>query len=311
MILTLTPNPSVDRTLLVTRLARGAVHRATDDSEEPSGKGVNVSRALVANNVASRAVLPLGGAEGARLAQLLDAEGVAFVPVPIAGAVRVNISLTEPDGVATKINAPGPILSQDECAALTAALIEQISPGDWVVASGSLPRGVPEAYYGELGALARAAGARFALDSSGPALLAGLAGRPEVIKPNADELAEATGLPLRTRADIVTAANRLIEAGAGSVLISLGADGAMLINPAGRWHADSVVKDVVSTIGAGDALLAGFLAGGGDGPSALAEAVAWASAAVGVAGSRVPPVTDAHRSAVRRTADPDLTTALR
>lgn len=309
MIITVTPNPSVDWTLEIPALVRGAVHRISGEHQEPSGKGVNVSRALTANSVPTLAVVPLGGTEGAELEALLRAEDVRYTPVRIAGRVRVNISLTEPDGSATKINAAGPTLSAQETADLLAAAAEA-GPAAWVLGSGSLPGGVPADFYARLGAAAHEAGVRFALDSSGAALRAGLAGGPDVIKPNAEELAEAVGRDLAAVADVVQAARELMALGAGSVVVSLGRDGALLVDAHGVLHAEASVDAPRSTVGAGDALLAGYLAGrlrhGDDREAALREAVAWGSGAVQTAGSHVPRITDAHRRAVVVRTDVDL-----
>lgn len=310
MIITVTPNPSVDRTLEIAALVRGAVHRISGEHQEPSGKGVNVSRALTANDVPTRAVVPLGGAEGDELESLLRAEGVSLSAVRIAGRVRVNISLTEPDGSATKINAEGPTLSAHEVAALLDASQSLAGGAAWVLGSGSLPPGVPGDFYALLAAAAHASGARFALDSSGAALRAGLTGQPDVVKPNVEELAEAVGRRLATVADAVAAARELMTLGAGSVVVSLGRDGALLVDVHGVAHAEAAVASPRSTVGAGDALLAGYLAGhlrhGEDRESVLREAVAWGSAAVQTVGSHVPRVTEAHRRAVLTRRDVDL-----
>ncbi len=312
MITTVTPNPSVDWTLELPRLVRGTVHRISGQHQEPSGKGVNVTRALTMNGVPSRAVLPAGGAEGAELEGLLRGEGVDFVSVPIVGAVRVNISLAEPDGTATKVNAAGPTLTEPETGALLAAASAASYRAAWLVGSGSLPPGVPPDFYAQLGKAARESGARFALDSSGPPLLAGLGAKPDVIKPNAEELAEAVGRPLPTMRDVVGAARELMALGAQSIVVSLGREGALLVDDAGVLHAQARVARPRSTVGAGDALLAGYVAGwqahDGDRSAALREAVAWGSAAVQVEGSRVPLVTDVDRAAVEVAGpDPDLT----
>lgn len=315
MIVTVTPNPSVDLTLEIPTLVRGAVHRITGQHQEPSGKGVNVTRGLTSNGVASLAVLPVGGAEGAELAALLRAEQVAYVAVPVAGSVRVNISLTEVDGTATKVNAAGPTLRAEETEALLSAAGGAAAGAEWVLGSGSLPPGMAVDFYARLGVAVRASGARFALDSSGPALIAGLPAAPDVIKPNAEELAEAVGRPVSTVGDAVAAARELMTLGARSVVVSLGRDGALLVDEVGVVHAEASVAKPKSTVGAGDALLAGYLAGtlshDGDRTLALREAVAWGSAAVRVAGSRVPVVTDADRNAVLLDADPDLRRPLR
>jgi 1-phosphofructokinase len=315
VILTVTPNPSVDLTLDIATLVRGAVHRISGQHREPSGKGVNVSRALTRNGVASLAVLPVGGAEGAELERLLQAEQVTYVTVPVADSVRMNISLTEVDGTATKVNAAGPTLGSEETEKLLTAAAGAAAGAAWVLGSGSLPPGMPTDFYARLGFAVRASGARFALDSSGPALLSGLPATPDVIKPNVEELAEAVGRALTTVGEAVAAARELMNLGARSVVVSLGRDGALLVDEVGVLHGEASVAHPKSTVGAGDALLAGYLAGSllrtGDRTIALREAVAWGSAAVRVAGSHVPVITDADRTAVVVDAEPDLDRLLR
>ena len=300
MIVTLTPNPSVDRTVEVDELIRGAVLRATSAHVDPGGKGVNVARALAANGRKAAAVLPCGGSEGTQLIALLEPEGISAVPVAIRGSVRANISVTEPDGTVTKLNEPGPELSPDEVAALVAATVEAARAGAaWVVCSGSLPRGVPQRFYADLVPALRATGARVVVDTSGPALTAALPARPDLIKPNREELAEEAGQPVRTLGDALRAAMVLRERGAGTVLASLGADGALLVEETGAYSGEAPVETVRGAVGAGDATLAGFLAGGGAGPEALAEALAWGAAAVSLPGSRMPRPDDLRRQAVR------------
>jgi 1-phosphofructokinase len=310
VIITLTPNPSIDRTLEVSHLTPGGVHRATAEHEEPSGKGVNVSRALTNNGVQSVAILPVGGPAGTQLESLLLAERVDFVAVPISGGVRVNISLTEPGGRATKVNATGPVLSDAELRSLTGALLGRLQNGDWVVASGSLPGGVGSDYYAAVCEMVHQAGGRFALDTSGEPFLAGLAAGPDVIKPNLDELEEAVGRQIGTFGDAIAAAQELLERGARSAVVSLGPDGALLVSADQVWHASARASNPRSTIGAGDALLAGFLAGGGSDERALREAVAWGTAAVGTLGSHVPRVAEQHRSSVEMSDQPPLARTL-
>ncbi len=298
MIVTLTPNPSLDRTLELSSLKTGEVNRATGVRVDPGGKGVNVARALVRNGHAARAVLPVGGREGDELCRLLETTGIDVHPVEIAASVRENVTLVEPDGVVTKINAPGPHLTEGEVAALEKATIAALDGAAWVAASGSLPPGVPDDFYGRLAAKVRQAGARFAVDSSGPPFRAALTGAPALVKPNAEELAEAVGYPLRTLADVVRAANELQDRGVGAVLVSLGADGAVLVDGDGTWHATTPPLEARSNVGAGDATLAGFLAAGAAGPDALATAVAYGAAAVRLPGSVMPGPADVTDSRV-------------
>lgn len=306
MIVTVTLNPSLDRAMEIDALVRGEVIRAASAHIDPGGKGVNVSRALLANGVASRAVLPCGGEEGAQLVDLLRAEGVDLVAVPIAGRTRSNITLAEPDGTVTKINESGPVLAAAEFAAVTEAVLAAADTAHWVVACGSVPPGLSVRAFGELCARLVAAGVRLAVDTSGPALRAAADAGAALVKPNREELAEAVGTPLRSLGDVVEAAERLRGWGAGAVLASLGADGAVLVDRDGVVTGESPVEQPRSTVGAGDALLAGFLAGGARGSEALAEGLAWGAAAVSLPGSRMPGPDDLNRHTVRLHPRPDL-----
>jgi 1-phosphofructokinase len=307
MIVTLTLNPSLDRTLEVDALDRGAVLRAASVHLDPGGKGVNVTRALLANGFDSRAVIPCGGAEGGQLVRLLADESVHTVAVPIASRTRSNVTLVEPDGTVTKVNEPGAALTAEEFEAVAAAVLGCAGTADWVVMCGSLPPDVPVDVYAELTAQFAAAGIRVAVDTSGPALLSAVAAGPDLVKPNREELAEAVGAPLADLAEVVEAARSLRALGAGCVLASLGADGALLVDADGVLLAQGTAIEPRSTVGAGDALLAGFLAGGGSGAAALTEAVAWGAAAVGLPGSRMPGPGDIRRDGIRLVREPGST----
>ncbi|GHE00557.1 1-phosphofructokinase [Streptomyces alanosinicus] len=303
MILTVTPNPSLDRTYEVPSLERGEVIRATGERMDPGGKGVNVSRAVAAAGRRTIAVLPLGGAPGALVADLLDAQGIEVAPVPIAGATRSNIALAESDGVLTKINAPGPELSAAEQALLLVTVREYSRDAEWIACCGSLPQGLAPSWYADVVTEVHAGGARIALDTSGRALLEALRARPDVVKPNAEELAEAVGRPLATVGDALKAAEEVRGMGARAVLASLGADGQLLVEDGGAWFATARVDAVRSNVGAGDSSLAGFLIAGGSGPEALASAVAHGAAAVQLPGSVMPTPADLDPAAVTVTAE--------
>ncbi|MCR8947372.1 1-phosphofructokinase [Streptomyces sp. OUCMDZ-4982] len=303
MILTVTPNPSLDRTYELPGLVRGTVLRATADRVDPGGKGINVSRAVAAAGHRTVAVAPMGGPEGALLARLLGEHGIEAAGVPVTGSTRINVTLVEPDTTLTKINAAGPELSAAEAEDVLEAVRARSAAADWIACCGSLPRGLPPRWYAELVARSHRAGARIALDTSGAALTAALREGPDVIKPNAQELAEAVGRPLATVGDALKAAEELRERGAGAVLASLGADGQLLVEASGAYFATARVATVRSNVGAGDASLAGFLTAGGQGPGALASAVAHGAAAVQLAGSLMPTPADLDLAAVTSSAD--------
>ena len=299
MIVTLTLNPSVDRTVEVETLARGEVMRALGVRVDPGGKGINVSRALATHGLPTRAVVTVGGAEGEHLVALLRDTGIEIVPVRIRGAIRSNITVVEPDGTTTKFNEPGAQLSAEELAAVFASVKDAAASADWLVASGSLPPGTPADCYADLVRLLASSGTFVAVDTSGPALEAVLAAGPTLVKPNRDELAEVTGRRLSTIPDVIDAACGLRDLGAEAVLASLGAEGAILVDDDGAIHGWTPAVPPLSSVGAGDAMLAGFLAGGGKGADALVEALAWGAAAVLQPGSGMPSPDDIDRSAVR------------
>jgi len=179
-------------------------------------------------------------------------------------------------------------MSAAEIDELAAAVMSVATPLDWVVASGSLPLDVADDVYARLTEQFTVAGLRVAIDTSGPALAAALSARPTLIKPNREELSEAVGWDVLTLADAVAAAQALRERGAEMVLASLGPDGAALVTGDGVNFGECSVAERRSTVGAGDCLLAGFLAGGAVGSAALGNALCWAAAAVGAPGSAMP-----------------------
>ncbi|MBW3086145.1 ATP-dependent 6-phosphofructokinase isozyme 2 [Austwickia sp. TVS 96-490-7B] len=312
MILTLTPNPSVDRTISVDQLSRGHVHRATGTRVDPGGKGLNVSRALTLHDVPTLAVLPLGGPLGHLMRELLHTSDTPALTVPIHQCIRVNITLVEPDGTTTKINEPGPALDPTEIESLLTATVEaHHAPGTWVAGCGSLPDGAPPQLYADLIGRLRGRGARIAVDTSGPALHAAVAAGPDLIKPNRHELGELVGADLTRLGDVIDAAKSLLDRGVGEVLVSLGRDGAVLVTADDVIRAHAPVARPVSTVGAGDCTLAGYLLAcrrGADPDRALATAVAFGAAAVALPGSAVPgpEQVDAVRPQVELRPDPGL-----
>ncbi|WP_129669795.1 1-phosphofructokinase family hexose kinase [Phytoactinopolyspora endophytica] len=345
MIVTVTPNPSVDRTIGVARTRRGQVHQGTSSRLDPAGKGVNVARALNANDAKAVAVLPVGGAEGKVLVGLLEECGVDVVGVPIAEPIRGNVTISEPDGTTTKFNEPGPVLDADECTALLAGVSAALSGSpQWLVGCGSLPGGLDDGFYARLVRVGHRHGVAVAVDTSGPALVQAAAAGADLLKPNVHELEQAHAGSLRTLGDVVDAAHRLLELGRQAaaaqrraVVVSLGRHGAVLVRPGlPAVHAFADAATPRSTVGAGDALLAGYLfaqdseaqdeapgdaqdeatgdaqdegqgvAGDVSGHGALVAAVAWGTAAVGLPGSRMPAPADVAGVHVRVETRPEL-----
>ena len=299
MIVTLTPNPSVDRTVEVERLKLGAISRATGGRVDTGGKGVNIAAALVSHGRPALAVFPCGGPEGEQLALMLDQAGIATVQVPVVGSTRANVTIVEAHGTVTKLNELGPELEQSEIDALIDATVVAARRAEWVVCCGSLPPGVADDFYALVVARISASDTRVAVDTSGQALLKALTTSPDVVKPNCEELASATGIAITTLGDAVDAARALRDRGAKTVIASLGRDGALYVDGARTVHAEAAVDLPRSSVGAGDALLAGFLCNGGRGVDAFAIGVAWAAAAVRLPGTRMPGPQQVDYSVVR------------
>lgn len=295
MIVTVSPNPSLDRTFYVDALDRGVVIRARDNALlEPSGKGVNVARVLHAQGIDTVAVLPVGGVNGDALVALLE---IPHRVVPIDGNIRSNVSIVEPDATVTKLNEPGPLLSADDIDRLLDAV--DGFDADWIVGSGSLPRGVEPDFY------ARLRHDRLAIDSSGAALVHAIDAGVELIKPNLHELEFAAGTTLSTVGDVIEAARRIQDRGVRTVVASLGADGAVYVGD-DVLYGTARVDVLRSAVGAGDALLAGILAAYGDPARALTNGLAWAAASCALPGSGIPDTVDT--SVVRLDSpDPKLT----
>ena len=304
MILTLTPNPSIDRTVaLAERLVRGAVHRVETEISQAGGKGVNISRAAVAAGLPTVAVLPAAPDDPFVLE--LVAAGVDCQPEPPTGEVRVNLTITEPDGTTTKLNAPGSVATSASLAALQDGLLQHAEAASWVVLAGSLPPGAPVDWYADLVRALRRTHVRIALDTSDAPLAAVVAGlpdaAPDLMKPNAEELASFTGQDAALLESdpeaAAAAAATLVDQGVGAVLATLGGHGAVLVTAEGAWHAVAPATIVVSTVGAGDSSLFGYLLGdvrGGSPIERLALGVAYGSAAVGLAGTTVPNPSQTH-----------------
>ncbi|MFJ9677855.1 1-phosphofructokinase family hexose kinase [Streptomyces sp. NPDC101194] len=297
MILTVTLNTALDLTYGVPELVPHASHRVSDMSERPGGKGLNVARVLSALGHDTVVTGFAGGTTGAVLRELLaapsprdtdptSADGTAPAAAPItdalvavAGNTRRTIAVVDrATGDTTQLNEPGPLVSADEWAALLDRYEELLTGADAVALCGSLPPGIHVGAYAELVRLARAANVPVLLDTSGEPLRRGIAARPDLIKPNADELAQLTGSrePLRATRD----ARRR---GAHGVVASLGPDGMLAVTPDGVWQASPPAKVRGNPTGAGDSAVAGLLSGLVEGlswPDRLRRAVALSTATV-------------------------------
>lgn len=306
MILTLTANPSLDRTIdLQAPLQVGGVHRIGADRTQVGGKGVNVALGLARAGVDTLALVPVGAHDP--YLQLLDEAGLPHRASEVAGAVRTNLTVLSAPDVTTKINEPGSPVSAQEVAAVEAALLDAAGEGDAVMLSGSLAPGFPVDWYARMVRLLHERGLWAGVDTSDAPLTALAAAwaedpacAPDLLKPNAEELGQLTGqdgLALESSAEqgelgpVREAALTLQAQGVGAVLVTLGGAGAVLATADGCWYSPTVRGPVVSTVGAGDSATAGFLIAresGQDEAGQLARAVAYGTAAVGLPGTTIP-----------------------
>lgn len=300
MIITFTPNPSLDRTAaLPHELRAGRRNQLGGVSTQAAGRGVNVSRAIHNAGRSTVAVLPLDPDDP--LTEALRERGVPNRPVPVGRRARTNLAVTHPDGTVTKLVESGEPLTPENVTALFSAVMAAIPGSDWLALCGSLPPGAPADWFVRMTQLAHEVDVPVVIDTHGQALTAVMAALPEtapdVFSPNSSELQHATGMPVidaLLAGDIepaVLAARSLVDQGIPRVLATIGRRGALLVTRDGAWHAQAAPVEVVSAVGAGDSALAGYLLArldGADDPTALARAVAYGTACVLLPGAMVP-----------------------
>ncbi|WP_206243769.1 1-phosphofructokinase [Novosphingobium terrae] len=297
-VATVTFNPAIDQTVTVGHLTRGEVHRAQSVRQDPGGKGVNVASCLADWGVPVTVFGLLGADNAAPFEALCAAKPITDRFERLPGATRVNIKIVD-DGETTDINMDG--LSVDEAASerVLAAVEAFAAPDALIVLSGSLPPGCDAGIYATMVARLRAAGARVLLDTSGVPLSLALkaAVLPDIVKPNRRELAAWAGEPLDSLADVVRCGQRLRAGGVALVVVSMGEEGALFLSDEGVLLARLSAGDLASTVGAGDAMVAGLAAAAieGAGLERIARlATAFAVAKLGRPGPHLPDLGTVH-----------------
>lgn len=302
MIVTLTANPSLDRAVTLSAPLRpGEVQSAASSREDAGGKGINVARVVAAADLPAVAVLPL--ADGDPFGVALRSAAVPISPVAIHGHARANLTITDPAGVTTKINLPGASLDAADAAALVAAVVAACEGARWLVLAGSLPPGAGDDFYVTVIRAVRErwadAAPLIAVDTSGEALRAAVFdGHPDLIKPNEDELAELTGASFESAElteAVLAVARELVPEQVGAALVTLGAQGSVLVTADGGFVARAPRIRVRSTVGAGDSALAGYLladVAGAAPAERLVHAIRYGSAAASLPGTQAPRPAD-------------------
>lgn len=305
MFTTVTPNPSFDKTLHVDSFARGGVERVSNLTIEAGGKGINVARALAQAGAEANAIMPASLSSATEFAAALGSiGGLDLVAIDSGAPIRTNITVAESDGTTTKFNESGVVLD----ATTTEQLIEETAiravDQGWVAVCGSHPPDFDPMFLQRLRSRL-ADSVLLGVDASGAALKAAVEAKVDLIKPNREELEALLKTSLPTLGDVIEAAGSIRERGVASVLVSLGADGAVLIDDSGATFGRTSGAVVSNTVGAGDAFFAGFLYAGATGQTGLREALAWGHAAVGSPTTAFPPATDQNRGAVELSDQPD------
>lgn len=260
MIYTVTLNPALDYLMYLPCLLPGQISRAGREELQPGGKGINVSLILRQLGVVSTALGFLAGGTGALLRSLIEEHGVKtdFLSLP-QGMTRINVKLKS--GEESEINGRGPDIPPASLQALLDRL-SALEEGDTLILSGSVPPSLPTKIYGRLLKQVADKGIRTVVDAAGELLLHALPYRPFLIKPNCRELSELAGRPLdpADHAALLAAARGLQEKGAQNVIVSLGAHGALLVEPGGTsYYQEAAQGHLQNSVGAGDSMVAGFL----------------------------------------------------
>lgn len=289
MITTVTLNPAIDRTIVVDQFEFGSVNRVQSVREDMGGKGINVARILLALGSEAQAIGFMGQSNLGHVQNLLQRDAIPTDFVLINAATRLNTKLIEARShTTTDINEAGFTVSAHDLEAMKTRINQAADQSEFIVFSGSVPKGLPTQIYGDLIGMINGP-CKTVLDADGVLLLEGLKSHPYLIKPNIHELESALGRTLETPESIVAAARDLIRLYQITyVLVSMGGDGSILVTPDRAFFAAPIKVEVRGTVGAGDSMLAGFvhcLASGFDSESALAWATACGALAVSKVGT--------------------------
>ena len=260
-VITVTANPAVDQTIWVPGFRVGEVNRVVREQVTAGGKGVNVAAFLAAFGVPVFATGFLGRPNAGLFEAFFEQKQIRHEFIAVDGSTRTGIKIVdEVASATTDINFSGFHVDEDDLRALEDTVAEVVAPARWVVLAGSLPAGAPASTYRRLVTLIGERGGRVALDTSGPALREAVDARPDLVKPNREELEELSGRPLPDRESLIKAAAELARGGVGTVVVSLGADGALFARDGDVAYATPPPVRVASTVGAGDAMVAGTIA---------------------------------------------------
>lgn len=257
MIVTVSMNPAIDKTVNIETLLPGGLNRIQKIEYDAGGKGINVSKTIKELGGRSIAIGFSGGSAGKRIENVLNEQGIENYFIRVDGETRTNTKIVENNGTVTELNEPGPVISEEKLSELMGKMDAYAAPDTLFILAGSVPKGVDKNIYGEMIRLVHAKGAKVLLDADGELLRNALEAGPDMIKPNREELQEYAGMKQRaSEEELFSAAKKLMEREIETAVISMGKDGAILLLPEYEVRCPALPVEVCSTVGAGDAMAA-------------------------------------------------------
>ena len=258
MIITVTMNPAIDKTVEIEKLEHGGLNRIKCITIDAGGKGINVSKTIKALGGESLATGFLGGNNGKTIQKLLDNEEIATDFITVDAETRINTKIVEVDGLVTELNEPGAIIDMESIERLIEVIKRNLKEHTIVVLSGSVPGNVSPSVYQMITESIRPYGVKVLVDADGELFVRALEGKPNIIKPNQVELEKYMGRAIESRQDYLEAGNILLDKGIEVVIISMGEKGAYFLSRETKLYCHGLDVEVHSTVGAGDAMVAAF-----------------------------------------------------
>ncbi|MCM1988986.1 1-phosphofructokinase [Oceanirhabdus seepicola] len=271
MIYTLTLNPSIDYVVQVVDFKQGEINRVKKDYKYPGGKGINVSRVLNNLDIKTKTLGFIGGFTGEYIKNFLENEGVDTDFIATGGDSRINVKLKS--NKETEINGAGPNITEDDLEKLFHKL-EQLTSNDYLVLAGNIQKNLPRDIYAQIQKRYINNDVKVVVDTTGVGLTSTLVHKPFLIKPNNHELSEIFDVDINTTEEVIHYGKKLLEMGAENVIVSMASEGALLICNEGVYHGSAPKGKVKNSVGAGDSLIAGFLASYSKNPDII-EAFRW------------------------------------
>lgn len=285
-VITITLNPSLDKTVVVDTIEEGSVNRIKQVRFDAGGKGINVARLLASFQVNVKALGYAGGRDGEQLLKILEEAKINAEFIPVEDRTRSNLKIfAEDTSITTELNEPGANVNMQEAEQFRQVLEKELRDASYLVLGGSVPPGVSSSIYGDYIRFAEQMGVKTVLDADGEALKEGLKAKPYAVKPNIHELQQWLGRELRTEEEVIAGAREILQLGTSLVIVSMGGDGALFVSHDEVYRTKPFPIKVQSTVGAGDSMVAVLIYALIQGKQ-LKEIAAWTTAAGTITASK-------------------------